>query len=255
MCECRSPRMSASSISSGSSSVARRLQLAAVLAQLGLDVLHAEPLVDLLLGRAGVASRRASSSTTPYSLTCRPRLTAAVRSASLCLPEPVKCWSRLPKFSSGTMRRSTGRPVWVIALAPASPGRWTASTSGSSAKASTSACGSSVAAHDVEVLAGVGHAPRAAGELDALRRVRRAGPRRAPRRSRAPSTAACRGLALPSAPAASASSTFSSAFAPKPGTSPSCPVLGDAAQVVERLDAELRRAAGARAWARGRGCA
>ncbi len=46
--------MSPSSISRGSSPLRRRLQLAAVLAQLGLDVGEAEPLVDLLLARARV---------------------------------------------------------------------------------------------------------------------------------------------------------------------------------------------------------
>ena len=82
----------------------------------------------------------------PYSLTCSPRLTASVRRASLCLPEPVKCWSRLPKVSSGTMRRSTGMPAWVTARAPASPDECTTSISASPPNASTSACGSAVAA-------------------------------------------------------------------------------------------------------------
>ena len=46
--------MSSSSIRSGSLPFARGLELAAVLAQLGRDPLHAEQLVDLLLGRARV---------------------------------------------------------------------------------------------------------------------------------------------------------------------------------------------------------
>ena len=82
----------------------------------------------------------------PYSLTCRPRLTAAVRSASLWRPEPVKCWSRLPNASSGTMRRSTGSPMCVSARAPASPEEETVSIAGDALNASTSAAGSLVAA-------------------------------------------------------------------------------------------------------------
>ena len=39
--------------------------------------------------------------------TCRPRLHGVGAQRLVVLPEPVKCWSRLPKFSGGTMRRST----------------------------------------------------------------------------------------------------------------------------------------------------
>ena len=53
-----SPRMSSSSTSSGSLRVARGLELAAVLAQLRRDPVHAEQLVDLLLGRARVRRLR-----------------------------------------------------------------------------------------------------------------------------------------------------------------------------------------------------
>ena len=79
--------MSPSSIRSGSSPRAGRLQLAAVLAQLRRDELHAEPLVDLLLGRVGVglAARVVGD---PVLAHVQPALTASVRSASLCLPEP-----------------------------------------------------------------------------------------------------------------------------------------------------------------------
>ena len=51
--------------------------------------------------------------------TWKPRFTASVRSASLCCFEPVKCWSRLPKFSGGTIRRSTATPLCVTARTPA----------------------------------------------------------------------------------------------------------------------------------------
>ena len=46
--------MSSSSTSVGQPALARGLELAAVLAQLGRDELHPEPLVDLLLGREGL---------------------------------------------------------------------------------------------------------------------------------------------------------------------------------------------------------
>ena len=89
----------------------RASQLAAALAQLRLDVVEAEQLVHLLLGRAACASRRSSSSSMPYSLTCRPRRTAYSRSATLCCLEPVRCWSTLPNWSGATTRKSTAQPV------------------------------------------------------------------------------------------------------------------------------------------------
>ena len=108
---CRSPRMSPSSISSGSSPLraAARARRGSRAARAGCTACRAARRPPPRWRRRCVSPL--ASSAMPYSLTWSPRLTAAVRSASLCLPEPVKCWSRLPKASSGTMRRSTGRPV------------------------------------------------------------------------------------------------------------------------------------------------
>ena len=234
---CRSPRMSPSSISSGSSPLAGRLQLAAVLAQLRRDALHAQPLVDLLLGRAGVRSRRSRRRRCRTRSRAARACTASVRSASLCLPEPVKCWSRLPNASSGTMRRSTGRPD--VRHAPARPPRrteCTTSIAGEPAERLDQRRRVARGGDDVEVLARVGPAAGAARQLDrgrgrvvAQRRDQLARPTASALESR------MRASALPSAPAASAASTFSSAFLPKPGTSSSRPVLGRLAQLVERV--------------------
>ncbi len=129
---------------------------------------HAEQLVDLLLGRARVRG--------PGGVVERPRtrsragrgLTASVRSASLCCFEPVRCWSRLPKFSGGTMRRSIAMPLWVTARAPASPDECASPISGSVQNASASAAGVGRGGDEVEVLAGLGHPARAAGDLHPL---------------------------------------------------------------------------------------
>ena len=48
-----------------------------------------------------------SASVMPCSETERPRATASSRSCTLWALEPVKCWSRLPKASGATIRRST----------------------------------------------------------------------------------------------------------------------------------------------------
>ena len=76
---CRSPRMSArldQRRQAGAAVQRAASQLAAVLAQLRLDVGEAEQLVHLLLARARARPAVASSST-PYSETCSPRRTAA----------------------------------------------------------------------------------------------------------------------------------------------------------------------------------
>ena len=239
---CRSPRMSSSSISSGSVALAGRLELAAVLAQLRRDVLHAEPLVDLLLGGAGVRTSPVSSSAMPYSLTCRPRLTASVRSASLWL---ARAGEVLEQVAERLLRaRSAGRPAGRCGSPPWRPPRRRCCTVVDQRRArrsaSTSAAGSLDGGDDVEVLARVGQPPRAARQLDADRRPgARAAPRPAPRRPRAPSRAACAALGGRRRRRRAPRSTFSSALAPKPGTSFSRPCSAAAAQLVERRDAEL----------------
>ncbi len=164
-----------------------------------------------------------SSSLIPYSLTCRPCRTASVRSASLCLPEPVKCCSRLPNASSGTIRRSTGRPECVTTFAPAAPDVDTVSIASSSQKAVESAFGSLEAATMSRSL--TVSARRRALPASSTRRA--AGCSRSAATSSSPTVSAfessMRGLGRPSAPAASAATTFSCAFAPKPGTSSRLP--------------------------------
>ena len=84
-----------------------RLELAAILAQLRLDVGEPERAHTAPPRSAHVRVRPIASSSTPYSDTCSPRRTAASRSAALCAPEPVKCCSRLPSWLGLAIRRST----------------------------------------------------------------------------------------------------------------------------------------------------
>ena len=121
-------------------------QLAAGLAQLRFDVGITETFIDLRLGCAERRPRRSSASVIPCSETDRPLATASSRSSTLCAADPVKCWSRLPKASGATIRRSTETPLWVWARTPFGPGipaaeisgcpaRWRESFSGCSAVA------------------------------------------------------------------------------------------------------------------------
>ena len=83
----------------------RRLDFAAMLAQLGLDPRHAERLVDAFLGLAGdllvVVERKR-----PYSFSLKPRWMARSRTTMLCALEPVKYCIAAPRLSRGTSRRS-----------------------------------------------------------------------------------------------------------------------------------------------------
>ena len=120
MCECRSPRRSSSVDELGQRALARRLELAAALAQLRLDVGQPERRVDLLLGRAAHRlARRVVED--PVLGDVQPLRTAASRSCTLWSLEPVKCCSTLPNWSGATTLRSTFRPAWVVARAPAGP--------------------------------------------------------------------------------------------------------------------------------------
>ena len=149
--------------------------------------------------------------------------TASVRSASLCFPEPVKCWSRFPKASSGTTRRSTGMPVWVTARAP---GRARASAPRRSRRAPRrprpGPRGRAVAATTSRSLQVSAMPARAARQLHP-RGVRLAGRPRSPRPTASAWDSRKRVRGAPASSAASAASTFSSALAPKPGTSASRP--------------------------------
>ena len=79
----------------GQLAVARRLQLARGLAQLGRDELVAEPLVQLP-SEVNVCTSPDSTSLIPYSEIDSPRRWASSRIATLWFFEPVKCWSRFP---------------------------------------------------------------------------------------------------------------------------------------------------------------
>ena len=229
-----------------------RPQLAAVLAQLGRDVLHAEQLVDLLLGGAGVGHAlvvdHAVLGHVEAALHGRraQRLVVLARAGEVL--EQVAEVLRLAR-SAGR----SGSPLWVTAFTPAAAWCWTSPISGSAANACGQRLGVGGGGDDVEVLAGLGPAPRAARQLDPLgrrvlaqRRDERVGHGQRLRQQQPR-------LARSSAPASSAIRTFSSAFGPKPGHVAQALLLDRLAQVVERRDPELVEAACARAWARSPG--
>ena len=222
---CRSPRMSPSSISCGSVAAPRGLELAAVLAQLRLDVGQAEPRVDLLLARAASASPPSRRRGSPYSETCRPRRTAASRSAALCRPEPVKCCSRLPSCAGARDAQVDGhaRRACAPARPPSAGGADALDLLEAREALARAPSGRRVDGDEVDVLdavrAGGGSSRRAArrasgaGALAAarrrsLRRARRARGEQHARRAPVGCAAAAR------APA----STLSSNFGPSPRT-------------------------------------
>ncbi len=152
----------------------------------------------------------------PYSETCSPRRTAASRSCTLWALAPVKCCSTLPNWSGATTLRSTFRPAWVVARAPAGPDCCTVSTTGSCSSAATSAAVSSAVAITSRSLT-----------ASTWRRSEPATSTRCAPGALRSASAICwamgsaresriRGAGVPSAPAASASSSCCSTFSPKP---------------------------------------
>ena len=141
-------------------------QLAAVLAQLGLDVGEAEQRVDLLLGRAGVRARRCASSRMPYSETCSPRRTAASRSAALWRARAGEVLQQVAELRRAW--RSAGRratPEWrarprARPCRPSSPARSPRARRGSRRARRARRGGD-----QVEVLDAVGLPAHRAGEL------------------------------------------------------------------------------------------
>ena len=89
----------------------------------------------------------------------------------MCSFEPVKCWSRLPNSSGGTIRRSSAIPLWVRARRPLLPRVARLGDQGMIGELGRErrriACGGD----DVDVLAGVGPAPRRARQHDLLRGI------------------------------------------------------------------------------------
>ncbi len=100
----------------------RRRQLAAVLAQLGLDVGRGQasrtPPARSCTWWWSLWRRRTRRTRTRAAL-CAPPLRAVQRCAC---PSPVKCCSRLPSWLGLAIRRSTLTPEWVRAFAPALAG-------------------------------------------------------------------------------------------------------------------------------------
>ena len=145
--------------------------------------------------RRGVTSPD-SISVIPCSETERPRATASSRSATLCACEPVKCWSRLPKASGATIRRSTEMPLWVCARTPLRPADAGGGDQRVRGEVLGELAGLGRGRDQVDVLAGLGPAP------DRARR---------PRRGRPPGA-----RAAPSASSSATGSTLESSSRPTP---------------------------------------
>ena len=199
---------------------------------------------------------RDSSSSTPYSLTCMPRRTAYSRSSTLCCFEPVRCWSTLPNWSGSTTRKSICRPLWVDAA-----------RAGLAARADLAQqlhLGERLRQRgrvvrrrdDVEVLARVGHAARAAGDLDAVRGRMRAQvlddllADRQHRRQQEPL-----GAAPSSSCSASASRDVLLGLRAEPGDRAQALALGRLAAAPRASRCRARRRSCARSWPRGPGAA
>ena len=116
---CRSPRISSSSISSGSLPAGGPLEFVPRLAQFGREARAGRAPRRLLprSRRRGRSPGRPSTRNTPYSLIFRPRCLARPRSTTLWSFEPVKYCRAAPNDSRGTIRRSTWNPC---AAAPTS---------------------------------------------------------------------------------------------------------------------------------------
>ena len=171
--QCRSPRMSSSSISSGSSPSRAASSSPRFSRSSGGDVLHAQPLVDLLLGGAGV--RLAVSSSRDAVLAhVQPAPHGLGAQRLVVLPRAGEVLEQVPEASSGTTRRSTGMPdVGHGARAGLARGVHLVDLRAAPRRPRTSASGSAVAATTSRSLHGVGHAARAAGQLHPLARAAR----------------------------------------------------------------------------------
>src|SRR5580704_10075682 len=108
--------------------------LAAVFPQNGFHAGHAQGFVDVVFGFAGDGfglGREAGLFFGAVIFFCWAR----PRSLVLCSFDPVKYWRAAPKFSAGTMRRSTCNPRLVTMQALVWPWPRTRSTKGSFTKA------------------------------------------------------------------------------------------------------------------------
>ena len=186
MWQCRSPRMSASSTSAGSVPASGGLDLAAVLAQLRLDVGEPDERVELLLGRAVrvvCRSRRRGPRTRRGAGPCAPRARAARRCA-----RPIRSGAGAGCRTARARRRAARRACRCACARgrAASPVRDERLERPRGRRARSSSSGP--VEHDVEILDALGSPARRAGELDAGARGRA----RAARRARSSPTASAR---------------------------------------------------------------
>ena len=238
---CRSPRRSHSSTSSGSDALrapprAPRAPRAARAGSTAARAARRPP-----PRSRSAAPRRVSSSSIPYSETCRPRRTAASRSCTLWALEPVKCCRTLPNCSGATTLQVDLHPRVRDDPARRLRPRWTRLHELELGERARPAPPRSAAVAMMSMsFPRVGPAPaRGAGELD---RAGPAGARAARRRSARRPAARGAGCA-PRAPRllvrSSALSRFSSTFGAEARGSRGCRRLGRLAQRRQRVDAEL----------------
>ena len=203
--------------------LARRLELAAVLAQLGRDELHAEPLVDLLLGRVGdgLAALVVGDPVLAH-VQAAPHRLGAQR-----LVVPAGAGEVLEQVAEGLLRHDPqvdGQAGVGDRLgARLAGGRHRVERVRARRRPRRARRGRSTRRR----CRGPSRCPPAAGRCRPARRGCAAGWSRSAATSSSPTASAfessMRAFGRPSAPAASAASTFSSAFLPKPGTSFSRP--------------------------------
>ena len=216
------------------------LELAAVLAQLGLDVRQAPA-----PRRPPPRSRRSASSRSRRRGS-RARRRGGPRHGplaqrTLCAWLPVKCWSRFPNVAGVTTRRSTRSPVWATPRAPPPPprsvigddlqgveGLVTAATSSDATTMSRSLTSSALRRADpatsARTTAGCARSPSRIASAD---RHRARAARRAPRPAARP------------APSSDAISALSSSLRRRTLQLPDRPALAGRAQRLQRVDAEL----------------
>ena len=184
-----------------------------------------------------------SVSAIPCSETERPMRHRVARAARRCASaEPVKCWSRLPKASGATIRRSTEIPLWVWAWRPpARPSPPARRSAGARRARSASAAGSvAVAIRSMSLQVSAQRRAEPA-TLDLVRTPgARAAPRPAPRRPAAPcESSSAAGRALLAEPLERREHVLLDLRAEALHARGSAPPRRGLAQVLERGDAEL----------------
>ena len=232
---CRRP-----STSSGSFALARRLQLAAALAQLGLDVGVAEALVDLLLGRAelDLAALDLGDPVLGDGEAARHRLLAQLHVVRLGAGEVLEQVAEGLRGDDPQVDRDPVVGLRPHAVRARVPGRGDQRAGGEVLGQRRGLLGGR---DQVDVLAGLGPAPHRARHLDPVgggMLAQRRAP--APRRSAAPSRAAPARTPRSGSPSrSSAASTFSSDLRAEALQLADALRLRRRLQVLQRGDAEL----------------